>query len=126
MKSVYISELSKICVTRKRAQEASSRLQPYLKSGIVEIDLDSVEVVSTSFLDELILQLVKADSIEKVVFKCSTSIIEDKLARISGIRATKAYYRFGNGRIHEITPKPLEPLKITFVATKPTVDKVPF
>jgi len=119
MKNIHISELSKICATRKRAQEASSRLQPYLKSGVVEIDLDSVEILSTSFLDELILQLMKADGMEKVIFKCSTSIIEDKLARISGIRDAKVYYRFRNDRIHEITPKPLEPLKATFVATKP-------
>lgn len=118
MKSIHISDLSKICVTRKRGQEAISKLKPYLKSGIVEIDLDSTEVVSTSFLDELILRLVKMASIEKVVFKCSTSILEDKLARISGIRNTKINYQFNNGQCKVITPKPFEPLKASFVKTK--------
>lgn len=118
MKSIHISELSKICATRRRGQEASSRLEPYLKSGMVEIDLDDVEVISTSFLDELILHLVNIGSIEKVVFKCSTSILEDKLARISGIRNTKINYQFNSGRCKVITPKPFEPLKASFVNTK--------
>ena len=118
MKSIRISELSKICATRRRGQEASSRLEPYLKSGMVDIDLDDVEVVSTSFLDELILHLVKIDSIEKVVFKCSTSILEDKLARISGIRNTKINYQLNGGQCKVITPRPFEPLKASFVKTK--------
>lgn len=121
MKSIHISELSRICATRRRGQEASSRLQPYLKRGVVEIDLDDVEILSTSFLDELISQLVKVNSIEKVVFKCSTSILEDKLARISGIRNTKICFRFRNGQSYEITPKPFEPLKANFIATKSTL-----
>ena len=118
MKSIRISELSKICATRRRGQEASSRLQAYLKRGLVEIDLDDVEILSTSFLDELISQLVETDRIEKVVFKCSTSALEDKLARISGIRNTKIYYRLRNSRSHEIVPKPFEPPKVTFMAKK--------
>ena len=44
MKSIRVSELSKICATRRRGQEASSRLEPYLKSGMVDSDLDDVEV----------------------------------------------------------------------------------
>ena len=120
MNTIHISELSETCATRIRGHKASRRLKPYLRKGKVEIKLDGVEILSTSFLDELIAQLIKAGNTEKVIFKNGSSMVKDKLARISGIRNTTIYYQSRNGRIHEIHPKPFEPLRATFASRKPS------
>ena len=58
-------------MTRIRGREAASKIVSYIKTGDVIVDLSKADLVSLSFLDELIGQL--ADSVEQGKIKFCTN-----------------------------------------------------
>ena len=93
-----VKELSYPCVLRKRGFEASVELLKCTDAEI-EIDLHDVEVISLSFLDELIYRINLANKLESVVFKIYDEIMKEKLERISEIRSVSINYRYNNSGI---------------------------
>lgn len=93
-----VKELAYPCVLRKRGFEASVELLKYTDTEI-EIDLHDVEVISLSFLDELIYRINLANKLETVVFKIYDEDMKEKLERISAIRSVSINYRYNDRTI---------------------------
>ena len=88
---IDINELTKMCVTRHRGKEAAEELSKYLDKPTVEIDLRGTELVSLSFLDELICHYLVFVNDGKIKFINNDKSTENKLSRIAAVRSIKAY-----------------------------------
>ena len=117
MRKIHIRQLVSPCVTRVRGEEASERLDSYIDAVQIAIDFDSVEIVSLSFLDGLIANLVKSHREENVIFMTNPDI-EDKLARIVGIRSATVYCCSDDGIVQKIAPKFYRSQDAVFVPNK--------
>ena len=117
-KHIFIEQFVQPCITRQRGKEAFSKLQEYLMETPVEIDFSNCEIVSLSFLDELISQICKSSELNKVIFRAPNPLIEDRLARISGFRNVSIFCRTNNKAVYEVTPQLPVLEKATFVSDK--------
>lgn len=117
MRKIHIRQLASPCITRVRGEEASERLDSYIGADQIAIDFGGVEIVSLSFLDGLIARLVKAHREENVIFIINPDI-EDRLARIAGIRSTTVYCCSDDGIVQKIAPKFYRPQDAVFVPDK--------
>lgn len=119
LRQIHIEDLSSPCVMRSSGQKAAHKLEEYLGAReCAEIDLDNVEIVSMSFLDELIHHLHESTNLDKVIFRVSDSAIKDKLERIAQIRSVKIRYRSGEEGVSIVTPRSPILHKATLAITK--------
>ena len=101
-----VKDLSYPCIIRKRGFEASKKLVKHMSATHdTEVDLNNVEIISLSFLDELIFRTHLAGKLNSVVFRIHSKDIEEKLERISAIRSIDIKYRFDNSEIHKAVPR---------------------
>ena len=82
LERIGLTELATPCLTRARGAEAYENLRPRLR-GKVQLDLDA-DIVSSSFLDELILRLDRDKLLDRVIFIVGESAHISKLEHISG------------------------------------------
>lgn len=121
---INLKELAYPCTTRTRAKEAVSKLRERMNDEPIILDLTSIKSVSLSFLDELIFWMASSASMRKLTFLTDDKIIHRKLARVADIRKNPYIkYQLSNGQIHEISPKPIEPIQAKFVPIKTYVNK---
>ncbi|HEY1267846.1 MAG TPA: hypothetical protein VGH16_11365 [Candidatus Binatia bacterium] len=100
-KIVPVLQLSSSAVTRPRGREAFTRLVGYLDDyESVQIDLRSTELISSSFLDEVVLSLKAMDVLDRVVFLVTDLAVRQRLANIAAVRDAQIFYR-----THEKSPK---------------------
>ncbi len=84
---VKLNDIAPSSGSRARGMSAYELLQPYIEQHTdVRIDIPSDELVTASFLDELVRLLGEAGQLGHVTFVLSSDEIEVKLARISGTR----------------------------------------
>ena len=107
--SILITQLAPKTVTRPRGEEAYRKLREYLPAGTVEVDLNSAALLSFSFLDGLILQLLKADQLDKVTFVASEPGLQRKLAQVAGVRKAMIFFRTEKGEPR----RPVQPKAMT-------------
>ena len=117
MRRVNISQLASPCVTRARGEEASKKLLGYMDIDQIEVDFNSVEMVSLSFLDGFVTNLMKIAKEKNVVFIINPQI-EEKLARIAGIRKATIYHCLDGQVIQPVKPKEYEPHDSVFIPDK--------
>jgi len=121
MRCMHITELSSVCSTRKRGLEAWENLKRHLDTDSIEIDLGNVDIVSFSFLDELIRQIVAGQvDPQRIIFKVSDPAVRDKLEREAAIRCVFLQY-WSDGKLNQIVPKPPLSSEATFVSEKPAL-----
>jgi len=78
--------------TRARAAEAVTELWPHLEQGLsVKLDLEG-DIVSMSFLDEVVRRLLESGRLDQVVFSIHSQDVLDKLARIADVRHAPIVY----------------------------------
>ena len=117
-KKIHITRLANPCITRERGKEAVNNLRKYMNDNSVLIDLNNVEILSMSFLDEFIFWLAGSASMRKIVFLVNDPTVYDKLARIAEIRNVWVYYQDSDNKIREISPKKSTLYKTKFVPLK--------
>lgn len=83
---IDIKALTPHLITRRRGFEAYKNLVERIKSDDIEIVLTDAKVLSSSFLDELIRRIEMSDYSLNVTFLVDDPAIENKLARIAGVR----------------------------------------
>lgn len=96
--SVSITQLVPATVTRPRGEEAYRKLQASLSAEVVEVDLNGAKLLSFSFLDGLILQLLEANELGKVTFVAADPETQRKLAQVAGIRKVEIFFRTEQGK----------------------------
>jgi hypothetical protein len=99
---VSITQLAPKTVTRPRGEEAYQKLREHLLSEIVEVDLSSAKLLSFSFLDGLILQLVENNQLEMITFVAPDPELQRKLAQVAGVRSVKIFFREKKGEPRRI------------------------
>jgi hypothetical protein len=91
---ISVKLLAPVTLTRKRGAEAFEALHRYLKSNTdVNIDLDATEMLSLSFLDELVVRLSDADLLRKAAFVTQDPATMRKLGIIAQERNLTLYRR---------------------------------
>jgi hypothetical protein len=118
MAIVHIGQLAYPCVTRVRGEEAATKLQRQVGINHIEVDLSGVDMVSLSFLDGLISHFLRLGKETDFIFKIDTPILEEKLARVAGIRNTTIHFHYDEKKIRRIKPKFSRPQKPVFIPTK--------
>jgi hypothetical protein len=117
MRRVNISQLAFPCVTRARGEEASKKILGYIDIDQIEVDFNSVEMVSLSFLDGFVTNLMKSTKEENVIFIINSQI-EEKLSRIAGMRKATIYHCLDGKAIQPVEPKVYESNDPVFVPNK--------
>lgn len=100
--SVPISQLTPRTVTRPRGEEAYQKLQELLRAGAVEVDLSSATLLSFSFLDGLILQILDNHQLERITFVAPDPGLQRKLAQVAGVRKVTIFFREKKGEPRQI------------------------
>ena len=113
--SVSITRLAPTTVTRPRGEEAYRNLREYLPAGAVEVDLNSAELLSVSFLDGLVLRLLEANQLDKVTFVASDPGVQRKLSQVAGVRHVEILFRTEKGG----SRRPVPPRAFTKVELDP-------
>lgn len=117
-KHIHIEQIEQPCITRHRGHKAFFKLQKFLETETVEIDFRSCEIVSLSFLDELVTHISESFDLEKVIFIVPNRAIEDKLARIAGLRNVTILCCLGTENTHRVEPKFPAMEKASFIRNK--------
>jgi hypothetical protein len=111
-----IEGLATSCLSRARGKEAFAKLASLLGADPIRIDLDCVDTLSTSFLDEMILRLKESKSLKAVCFVTGRPLVKRKLSQISGVRCVEIYA--------SATPtEPAVPVPRTSTNYKPEFDR---
>jgi hypothetical protein len=93
-KTIPVSQLANSAMTRQRGREASTRLLSYLDSyDSIQIDSRATDLVSSSYLDEIVLNLKAAGAFDRVVFLVSDQTVLHRLAGIAAVRDARIFYR---------------------------------
>lgn len=103
---VKISELASPCLTRRRGKDAAKKLKQMVGTQMAEIDIDDVEMLSLSFLDGLISELVTSGLEASVVFRTSNQESIAKLQHIAAIRPVSLSFQSGDQAVRLVTPRP--------------------
>lgn len=79
--------------SRPRADETVAAMLPHLRMGMqVALDLQS-DIISMSFLDEIVRRLLEEGHLGDVIFSVHAQDTIDKLSRIADVRAARILYR---------------------------------
>lgn len=118
MRRIKVNELAAATLTRGRGAEAFAALAALLPGGPVEVVLDGAELLSASFLDEIVRQLALRGQSDVVTFVTDHATNLDKLARIAANREAKIYAR-GTRQVQRtvVEPRRVE-LRPTFTREK--------
>ncbi len=99
---IPVSDLAKRATGRARGKEAFETLKVRLAHCAAEevqvtVDLSSAEMVTGSFLDELVLRIAELPAGTKIVFRLASESESDvhKLEKVCAIRQAACYYQLG-------------------------------
>ncbi len=85
MMHIHIKKLAPMFLTRDRGREAYDNLAQ-LEYDTLTIDLNSIQLLSYSFLDEIVINAAKVDKLKDIIFKTDDDYVLDDLAHIAGTR----------------------------------------
>jgi hypothetical protein len=94
-------------------------LQDYLAGGAVEIDLSGAELLSMSFLDEIVVKLQESGQLDRVTFLAADPSAQQKLARIAGIRNMSIFFRTKKEEPRQLVQPRQTDSAVTFALTRP-------
>jgi len=96
-KNIKLTSLVPKTITRQRGAEAFSELWSMLsKDECVELDFSDAETVSSSFLDEIIIQSSRKKVLDHLLFVINSTENQKKLERVFSIRELPGKYRWYN------------------------------
>ena len=121
--SVSITELAPATITRSRGHEAYRKLQDYLAGEAVEIDLSGAELLSMSFLDEIVSKLLESRQLDRVTFLAADPSAQQKLARIAGIRNTSIFFRTKKEEPRQLVQPRQTDSAVTFALSKQPLEE---
>jgi hypothetical protein len=110
---IPFKELSQSGIGRARGHMAFRILKTHLAAESVEIDFAGQDLVSMSFLDELVLRLIESNQLEKIVFVASDPLVLEKLAQVAAIRSATIFVQSKTGEPKRVLkPKPTTPISL--------------
>lgn len=126
MRAIDLNRFTDTFMSRTGGLETSMKIVDLLEKELdswhsshtefIKIRIDEDKMISFSFLDEIVKRLNHyfSNKKQKPVFFFESgekSRVYEKLARISGLRNLKVYFRSAaSNEVHEVVPKPPSPL----------------
>jgi len=101
---VRITELTSRGLTRRRAQQAYSELAARDDGTDITIRLDDAELLSLSFLDELVAKLAEGGLLPRVTFAVDRPDYVNRLRRVRDARDVELFRNEGDQR-RPVSPK---------------------
>jgi hypothetical protein len=105
---VQLKDLTPSAVSRSRGNEAYHKIMQHLDAeDSMEIDLRGQDLISISFLDEVVIKLQSVNLLDKVTFIFVADDIHQRLAQIAAIRSAQIFYKCSeeeDRRIVEVRP----------------------
>ena len=83
------------------------------------LNLDGTNVVSTSFLDELLVRLKKDNRIDALLFQTNDPHTRNRLERLSQARSLALHSLSSHGVVERIQPRSIDPFRPRMVRHKP-------
>lgn len=115
---VDVTKLTNLCITRNRGKEAALKLSSYIDNCQVELDLRNAELVSLSFLDELVCHYLDFVNKGTISFITNDKQIDSKLSEIATVRSVTIRCRNSQNKKYVVSTKRfLSPIP-TFVESK--------
>ena len=110
---IPVKNLSPLTATRARGHKAYLNLAEHRKGGeSVILDLSGQDLISISFLDEIVLNL-KSSGLEKVTFFFNDPVIHQRIGRIAAFREATVFYRSNESEHRRaIEPQPSPELQV--------------
>jgi hypothetical protein len=96
-KKISINQLASSLITRSRGLEAYHALCRYINAGRIELDLNTGDLISLSFLDEIILRLRAGDQLDRIIFLIGNLSVHEKLRQIASVRRVSFLVRTQGG-----------------------------
>lgn len=90
--TVRVGDLGVPTLTRPRGREAYHRLRERWTEGSVVLVLDGVSMLSLSFLDGIVLELLAAGELDRVTFVTDDVRTEEKIGRVAGLHTEAVLY----------------------------------
>ena len=117
---LHVSDLGMPTLTRTRGREAYRDWREQWREGSATILLDGVTMLSLSFLDGLVLELLAAGELERVTFETREPRTQDKLTRVAGLHPEALLYVKGapTDERQRVTPAVVEAEKVALELTK--------
>lgn len=111
---IPVTNLSPSTTTRPRGNQAYRSLKEHLKSGeSVSVDLRGPDLISISFLDEIVMNLKDSDLLDKVTFIFTDRAVQQRIARIAAFRQASIFCKRSESEPREpITPQPSPDLQL--------------
>jgi hypothetical protein len=107
---IQLKDLAASAVSRSRGLEAYQGILKHLQPGAsLEIDLRGQELISMSFLDEVVINLQSANLLDRITFIFAADDIHQRLAQIAAIRDAQIFYKTSekeDRRVIEVRPVP--------------------
>ena len=119
--SLSVKQLSRSSVTRARGHEAYRELRKQLANGPVEVDLRGEELLSISFLDEIVLRLLESSQLDRVTFLTADPTMLRRLGRVASIRKAPILFRSERGKPKKQVPCQAAPNLEVKGTSKPSV-----
>ncbi len=100
--SIPVGTLAEATITRARGAEAFQKLRKHIQNHdrldtVVLVDISGAELVSQSFLDELVIQIGKFDSPNvSIGFRIASDRDLDRLERVCSVRGVRCTYQYGD------------------------------
>ncbi|MFC1947544.1 hypothetical protein ACFLXY_06465 [Chloroflexota bacterium] len=97
------------CISRIRGKSAALQVLERVKQSPLHIDMRDVDMLSMSFMDELVFHLAASANMRNVVFIIDDQVLLNKLAHIADIRQININYKFADEQIKRLEHKHFTP-----------------
>ena len=118
IRKIPLTTLAPYYTTRRRGEEACKSLLSVMHESPVVLDLDDVDAVSLSFLDGLILHLMRSGHLESVMFTTANLNTSMKLNRLAGTRGANIRLISSDGSVEEAKKIFYDPINPTYCSSK--------
>ena len=108
-KTIKLTSLVPKTITRQRGTEAFNKLRLMLsKDEWIELDLSDADTISSSFLDEIVIQSSRESVLNHLLFVIKSAENQKKLERVFSMRDLSGKYRWYNDEtIRDIERAPI-------------------
>lgn len=117
-KRIRVTQLAYPCLLRHRGRQAAAKLLRLLYREPVDVDLCNVEVISASFLHELVHSVKAEGLLERLTFRVCDDATMYKLGRIAAISSVRLRAKTKDNKVISVTPRSPELPEAEFVALK--------
>ena len=83
---IRLADLAMQCVSREKGRALATEILRIAGDNDILLDLSDVEILTTSFIDELVLRISEAGKLEHTTFRYTSEVAQERLERVTRFR----------------------------------------